>query len=87
VEQRTCDVVGIDLIARQKQPVRSLEPVRARLGVGGDFFEEVPGGGDAYLLSNVLHDWQDADATRILRNVWRVMPRRCRLLVVNEQMT
>jgi len=26
--------------------------------VGGDFLEEVPSGGDAYLLSNVLHDWQ-----------------------------
>ena len=32
----------------------------------GDFFDAVPGGADAYVLSRVLHDWDDADATRIL---------------------
>jgi hypothetical protein len=35
--------------------------------VGGDFFSRVPSGGDAYLLGNILHDWQDAEATAILR--------------------
>ena len=33
----------------------------------GSFFESVPAGADAYLLSNVLHDWDDNDAGRILR--------------------
>jgi hypothetical protein len=37
--------------------------------VGGDFFVEVPPGGDAYLLKLVLHDWPDPDAVRILRAV------------------
>jgi hypothetical protein len=36
---------------------------------GGDFFEAVPAGGDAYLLSMVLHDWNDLDATRLLSNI------------------
>ena len=36
--------------------------------VGGDFFQSVPTGGDVYLLSNVIHDWDDANALRILRN-------------------
>jgi hypothetical protein len=35
----------------------------------GSFFESVPGGGDTYVLSMVLHDWNDADATRILTNI------------------
>ena len=35
---------------------------------GGDFFETVPAG-DAYLLSMVLHDWNDLDATRLLSNI------------------
>lgn len=35
----------------------------------GDFFETVPGGADTYLLSMVLHDWNDIDATRLLANV------------------
>lgn len=36
--------------------------------VAGDFFESVPTGGDAYVLSNVIHDWDDARAVRILAN-------------------
>jgi hypothetical protein len=35
----------------------------------GDFFEQVPEGADAYVLSTVLHDWDDTDATRLLRNI------------------
>jgi len=53
--------------------------------VGGDFFESVPAGGDAYVLSNVLHDWHDDRAAAILRNVHQAMQGRGRLLVVNEQ--
>ena len=35
----------------------------------GSFFERVPPGADAYLLKNVLHDWDDAACAKILRNV------------------
>jgi hypothetical protein len=38
--------------------------------VAGDFFESVPAAG-AYIMKNVLHDWSDADATRILRTIHR----------------
>jgi hypothetical protein len=34
----------------------------------GDFFERVPAG-DAYILSTILHDWDDEPASRILRTV------------------
>jgi hypothetical protein len=46
-----------------------VEPdVAARLTiVGGSFFESVPEHGDAYLLKAVIHDWEDAEAVRILR--------------------
>ncbi|MGH3866950.1 MAG: methyltransferase [Pseudonocardiaceae bacterium] len=37
--------------------------------VGGDFFTEVPPGGDLYVLKSVLHDWDDAHALRILA-IW-----------------
>ena len=43
--------------------------------VGGDFFQTVPGGGDAYLLSRVIHDWDDAPASTILETAgaeWRL---------------
>lgn len=42
--------------------------------VGGDFFEAVPAGADVYLLSMVLHDWDDADAVRILANIRSAAP-------------
>ena len=50
--------------------------------VGGDFFTEVPAGGDLYLLKWVLHDWDDAACRTILQHCRRVMPAEGRLLVV-----
>ena len=35
--------------------------------VSGDFFDSVPDGADAYLLSAIIHDWDDDQAVRILR--------------------
>lgn len=35
----------------------------------GSFFDSVPDGGDAYLLKAIIHDWDDASALTILRNV------------------
>jgi ubiquinone/menaquinone biosynthesis C-methylase UbiE len=52
--------------------------------VGGDFFESIPPGADAYIMANVLHDWGDAHAVHILGNVRRVMSRSARLLVVER---
>ena len=49
---------------------------------GGDFFEAVPAGGDAYLLSHVIHDWSEQQALTILRNVRRAITPRGRLLIV-----
>jgi O-methyltransferase domain/IclR helix-turn-helix domain len=40
--------------------------------VGGDFFDSVPTG-DAYLLSNVLHDWDDERCAAILASVREAM--------------
>jgi SAM-dependent methyltransferase len=50
--------------------------------IGGDFFEEVPRGGDAYLLKHVIHDWNDERAIAILRNCHRAMSDDGRLLIV-----
>ena len=50
--------------------------------VGGDFFAEVPAGADAYLLSRVIHDWNNADAIRILTTCRRAMGDQGRLLLV-----
>jgi len=50
--------------------------------VGGDFFESVPAGGDAYILSRVIHDWDDDAALKILGNCRRAIRPDGRLLLV-----
>jgi len=83
--RRVCDVGGGDgallsvLLAEHEQlegvvfelpEVATRVRARPRLGaVGGDAFEAVPSGFDTYLLVNVLHDWDDAAAERLLGNV------------------
>jgi hypothetical protein len=51
---------------------------------GGDFFEAVPSGADAYLLGHIVHDWDDAKAGLILDNVRRAMPTSAKLLLVEH---
>lgn len=50
----------------------------------GDAFREVPTGHDTYLLVNVLHDWGDDEAVRILTTVARAMPPTGRVIVVDN---
>jgi hypothetical protein len=52
--------------------------------IGGDMFEAVPAGGDAYLLSRVIHGWNDDRAMVILANCRRVMGSQGKLLVAEE---
>lgn len=52
--------------------------------VGGDFFAAVPPGGDAYVLRQIIHDWDDDRAVAILSNCRRAMPESGRLLVVER---
>ena len=49
--------------------------------VGGNFFDGVPAGGDAYLLSHVIHDWSEERALTILRNCRAAMGSDGRLLI------
>ncbi len=53
-------------------------------GVAADFFESVPVGADLYLLSNVLHDWDDEQCVAILKTVHAAMPVGSRLVVVEK---
>jgi hypothetical protein len=58
-------------------PVASLfEERMARLGlekrceaIGGDFFQAVPVKADAYFMRHIIHDWNDQECVKILRNV------------------
>jgi predicted O-methyltransferase YrrM len=50
--------------------------------VGGDFFTSVPSGGDAYMLSYVLHDWDDERCVAILARCRQAMLATGVLLVI-----
>ncbi|HEX6423836.1 MAG TPA: methyltransferase [Acidimicrobiales bacterium] len=51
-------------------PVVARAPAHPRIEtVGGDAFVGLPGGCDTYLFVNVLHDWDDAAAVRLLGHV------------------
>ncbi|RCW99755.1 MULTISPECIES: methyltransferase [Kosakonia] len=48
----------------------------------GDFFARVTEDKDIYILKNILHDWDDADALNILQNCHRAMRADSKLYVV-----
>lgn len=58
--------------------------VRERVRIeGGDFFQAVPRG-DAYLLSHIVHDWDDERVIAILRSIRRAAEPGARLLLVES---
>jgi ubiquinone/menaquinone biosynthesis C-methylase UbiE len=52
--------------------------------VSGDFFHEVYGGGDVYILKSVLHNWDDQACVTILQNCYKVMKPAARLLIIER---
>jgi SAM-dependent methyltransferase len=62
-----------------------LAPLGGRVTlVEGSFFDGVPEKGDVYVLCRVLHNWNDDNASRILRRVKDAMPPQGRLVVLEE---
>lgn len=74
------------------QPAVAAQPIELeRAGVldrcqviGGSFFEGVPPGADVYLMKAILHDWEDAEAIAILRNIRTVIPPAGALILVER---
>jgi SAM-dependent methyltransferase len=65
------------------ETVRDEEALGERVEfVEGDFFVRVPEG-DAYILSGILHDWNDERAAAILRTIHAAAPPDARLLIVD----
>ncbi|GAB4238943.1 MAG: methyltransferase [Elainellaceae cyanobacterium] len=52
--------------------------------IGGNFFESVPGGGDAYLMKHIIHDWDDERSLTILQLCRQVMPDNGRVLIAEQ---
>jgi hypothetical protein len=52
--------------------------------VGGSFFDSVPPGADVYVMSAILHDWDDAAAGAILQTLRAAMRPDSRLLLLES---
>lgn len=52
--------------------------------IGGSFFETIPEGGDAYVLRQVVHNWDDERAIAILKCCHQAMKEQARLLVIDS---
>jgi SAM-dependent methyltransferase len=53
----------------------------------GDFFVAVPANGDAYIMKHIIHDWDDAQALQILKNIGKAMKPDGRVLLVESVIT
>jgi hypothetical protein len=70
------------MIANADEVIREYNVVdRCRL-VAGDFFEDVPSDGDAYVLKAVVGGWNDESCIRILTSVCRAMRADSRALII-----
>ena len=54
--------------------------------VSGDFFKSVPSGADGYLISRVIHDWDDEKAIAILKVVRRAIAPDGRLMLLETML-
>jgi len=54
--------------------------------IGGDIFESVPSGGDIYILSYILIDWNDQNCMVALKNIHKAMGGKGKLLVIDSIM-
>jgi hypothetical protein len=50
---------------------------------GGDMFQTVPTGCDCYLVKHIIHDWDDAHCTTLLKHIREALPATGRLLVID----
>ena len=79
--------VLFDLPRTVESPIPEVDALRARIEViAGDFFDVVPSGADAYVLSHVVHDWPEPQALAILARVREAIPASGRLLIVEMVM-
>ncbi|RWS20451.1 methyltransferase-like protein [Leptotrombidium deliense] len=52
--------------------------------VTGNFFNFVPEDGDCYILQNILHDWNDSKAMKILVNTRKAMKSDSKMIIIEE---
>ncbi|MDP1622163.1 MAG: methyltransferase [Bacteroidales bacterium] len=78
------DGVLFDLPAVVESATEIDESIASRCEkTGGSFFDFVPGGGDLYILQQIIHDWEDELAIKILSNCRDAMTKDDKILVID----
>lgn len=73
-----------DVAARAAERLRT-HPQSSRIDtIAGDFFHSVPASGDLYLLKQILHNWDDAQCTAILKSVRAAIVPTGRIAVIDR---
>lgn len=78
--ERTPGATGI--LFELPHVIADAEPAPRLTLVPGDFFTDVLPRVDAYLLMDLIHDWDDGDAARILRAVRAAAATQSRVLII-----
>jgi hypothetical protein len=73
-----------DVVERARAYLEAAGLTERCTAVGGNFFESIPPGGDAYLMRHIIHDWDDEKSLTILKNCRKVIGQTGRLLVVES---
>ncbi|PWT92372.1 MAG: methyltransferase [Acidobacteria bacterium] len=70
-------------VVREAGPMIKSRGLEDRVTVeAGSFFENIPKGGDAYMLSHIIHDWSEDQCLKIFGVCKRVMNPATRLLII-----
>ncbi|AMY08980.1 Multifunctional cyclase-dehydratase-3-O-methyl transferase TcmN [Luteitalea pratensis] len=70
-------------VVRDALPLLKAHGVESRVAIEeGNFFESVPAGGDAYVLSHIIHDWSEEQCLSILGHCREAIKPDGRLLIV-----
>ncbi|MDQ6894017.1 MAG: acetylserotonin O-methyltransferase [Acidobacteriota bacterium] len=75
-----CDLPYIEQHANER--IRAADAADRVRFQPGDFFESVPAGADVHLMKFILHDWNDAEAIRILKRSREALAPGGRLIVI-----
>ncbi|HZZ65881.1 MAG TPA: methyltransferase [Candidatus Baltobacteraceae bacterium] len=75
-------VVDVAPVVQRGRAIVRTDGIAARLGFhAADIFSEGPPAADAYIVSHVLHDWDDPACSAVLKNIARAMRPGARLLI------
>ncbi|RWS20440.1 methyltransferase-like protein [Leptotrombidium deliense] len=76
------DVEGCMQLAKREIKRSGLES--RCTAVAGNFFDSVPANGDCYILQNILHDWEDSKALKILANIRKIMKCDTKIIIIED---